>query len=225
MCSGAYALGSERHTRVIGNGQHRIPCTVARIGCAKHRRNELQRWDDGNGRRKSRLGVFSHSVCSRTGGRFRMLYAVSIHSRMPTLCKIAAWPYQCLLTQNADRCSRAAGTLARARLLVVDAMIIRGDGPNQLCESIEPISARERCLKNNAPPASRLLRCSCAGRCPRQVTAAHVERPSAWYRPGRSPGGARARWTPRRTQRFSTSSAWCKRASRARRHRLSARPA
>ena len=130
--------------------------------------------------------------CSHTSVRFRMLYAVPIHSRMPTLCKIAAWPYQCLLTQNADRCSRAAGILARARLLLVVAMIIRGYGPNQLCESIEPISARERCLKNNAPPASRLLRCSCAGGCPRQVTAAHVERPRARQRPGRSPGGPRA---------------------------------
>jgi hypothetical protein len=121
-----------------------------------------------------------------------MLYAVPIHSRMPTRCKIAAWPYQCLLTQNADRCSRAAGILARARLLLVVASIIRGDGPNELCESIEPISARERCLKNNALHASRLLRWSCAGGCPRQVTAAHVERPSARHRPGRSPGGARA---------------------------------
>jgi hypothetical protein len=66
-----------------------------------------------------------------------MLYAVPIHSRMPTRCKIAAWPYQCLLTQNADRCSRAAGILARARLLLVVASIIRGDGPNELCESID----------------------------------------------------------------------------------------
>jgi hypothetical protein len=56
---------------------------------------------------------------------------------MPTRCKIAAWPYQCLLTQNADRCSRAAGILARARLLLVVASIIRGDGPNELCESID----------------------------------------------------------------------------------------
>ena len=122
-----------------------------------------------------------------------MPYAVSVHRRNAQALQDRGMALSmCLLTQSVDCGSRAADILARARLLLVVASIIRGDGPNELCESIEPINARERCLKNNALHASRLLRWSCAGGCPRQVTAAHVERPSAWYRPGRSPGGARA---------------------------------
>ena len=122
-----------------------------------------------------------------------MPYAVSVHRRNAQALQDRGMALSmCLLTQSVDCGSRAAGILARARLLLVVASIIRGDGPNELCESIEPISARERCLKNNALHASRLLRWSCAGGCPRQVTAAHVERPSARHRPGRSPGGARA---------------------------------
>jgi len=122
-----------------------------------------------------------------------MPYAVSVHRRNAQALQDRGMALSmCPLTQSVDCGSRAAGILARARLLLVVASIIRGDGPNELCESIEPISARERCLKNNALHASRLLRWSCAGGCPRQVTAAHVERPSARHRPGRSPGGARA---------------------------------
>jgi len=125
--------------------------------------------------------ALSYAICST----HPQSYAQALQDRGMALS-------MCLLTQSVDCGSRAAGILARARLLLVVASIIRGDGPNELCESIEPISARERCLKNNALHASRLLRWSCAGGCPRQVTEAHVERPSARYRPGRSPGGARA---------------------------------